>query len=224
VLACLCATGVLHVAYPEVLQAGYRAADLSVVYPVARGSGPLLSFCGAILILRERPSILALAGALLVVAGVFLIAGGPAILRKSGARTGLCWGILTGISIACYTLVDGYGVKVLLIVPPLVDYAGNVFRSLVLLPRTLSDWPAAKLEWSRYWRQALGVAVLGPLAYISVLYAMRLAPISHIAPAREMSMMIGAYFGARVFREQARRLRLAAAGLIVLGVAGLTIG
>jgi drug/metabolite transporter (DMT)-like permease len=224
VLACLLSTGVLHVAYPEVLQAGYRAADLSVVYPVARGSGPLLTFFGAIVLLQERPSALALLGALLVMSGVFLIAGGPSMLKKAGARSGLYWGVVIGIAIACYTLVDGYGVKALLIAPPLIDYAGNVFRALLLFPRAHRDWPRARSEWTVYWRQALGVAILGPFAYIMVLYAMRLAPISQVAPAREMSMMIGAYFGARVFNEEARHKRLAAAALIVLGVAALTVG
>ena len=91
-------------------------------------------------------------------------------------------------------------------------------------PRALADRPRLKLEWNEYWRYALGVAVLGPMAYILVLYAMTLAPVSHIAPAREMSMMIGAYFGARLFKEPAQRLRLLAAGMIVLGVAALTLG
>jgi drug/metabolite transporter (DMT)-like permease len=224
VLLILLATGLLHVAYSDVLQRGYRAADMSVVYPVARGSGPLLSFCGAMLVLQERPSLLALAGALLVVSGVLVIAGGPAIFSKTGAQTGLLWGLVIGCAIASYTLVDGYAVKVLLIAPPLVDYAGNLFRLLVLSPRALLDRPRVRRELRQYWRAAAGVAVLGPMAYILVLYAMTLAPVSHVAPARELSMMVGTYFGARVFQEEARRSRLIAAALIVLGVVALTIG
>jgi drug/metabolite transporter (DMT)-like permease len=224
VLVILFATGLLHVAYSDVLQRGYRAADMSVVYPVARGSGPLLSFCGAILLLRERPTVLALAGALLVVAGVLVIAGGPKIFRKTGARTGVLWGLVIGCAIASYTLVDGYAVKALLIAPPLVDYAGNVFRVLVLSPRALGDRPRVASEIRQYWRPAAGVALLGPMAYILVLYAMTLAPISHVAPARELSMMVGTYFGARIFQEEARRSRFIAAGLIVLGVVALTVG
>jgi drug/metabolite transporter (DMT)-like permease len=224
VVAMFFATGLLHVGYSDVLQRGYRAADMSVVYPVARGSGPLLAFCGAILVLKERPSLLALAGALLVVAGVLVIAGGRAVLKKAATRTGLVWGMVIGCAIASYTLVDGYAVKVLLIAPPLVDYAGNLFRLVVLTPRALMDRPRLVNEFKQYWRQAWGVAVLGPLAYILVLYAMTLAPVSHVAPARELSMMVGTYFGARVFQEEARRSRFIAAGLMVLGVVALTIG
>jgi drug/metabolite transporter (DMT)-like permease len=79
-------------------------------------------------------------------------------------------------------------------------------------------------EIRQYWRPAAGVALLGPMAYILVLYAMTLAPISHVAPARELSMMVGTYFGARIFQEEARRSRFIAAGLIVLGVVALTVG
>ena len=224
VVAIFFATGLLHVAYSDVLQRGYRAADMSVVYPVARGSGPLLSFCGAVLLLRERPSLIALLGALLVVAGVLVIAGGPAIFRRAGARTGLIWGLVIGTAIASYTLVDAFAVKALLIAPPLVDYAGNLFRVVVLTPRALTDRPRVVSELRQYWRPAAGVAVLGPLAYILVLYAMTLAPVSHVAPARELSMMVGTYFGARIFNEEARRSRFIAAGLIVLGVVALTLG
>ena len=220
----LLCTGVTHIFYSEVLQRGYRAADMSLVYPVARGTGPLLSFFGALLILHEHPSGLAFAGALLVVAGVFVIAGGPRIFRVPDARTGLAWGTLIGCSIATYTLIDGYAVRGLAMAPVLVDYSGNLFRTAVLTPRALTDQTRVGLEWREYWRYALGVSVLGPMAYILVLYAMTLAPVSHIAPAREMSMMLGAYFGARLFHEQARRLRLLAAGLIVAGVAALTLG
>lgn len=220
----LVATGITHIFYSEVLQRGYRAADISVVYPVARGTGPLLSFIGALVILREHPSLLAFAGALLVVSGVFLIAGGPSIFRVADARTGLAWGALIGCSIATYTLIDGYAVRGLAIAPVLVDYSGNLFRVVMLSPRALADRARTQLEWREYWRYAMGVSVLGPMAYILVLYAMTLAPVSHIAPAREMSMMIGAYFGARLFNEPAQRLRFAAAALIVAGVLALTLG
>ncbi len=220
----LVATGCTHIFYSETLQRGYRAADISVVYPVARGTGPLLSFLGALMVLHEHPSSLAFLGALLVVAGVFLIAGGPRIFHRADARTGLAWGTLIGCAIATYTLIDGYAVRVLVIAPVLVDYSGNVFRLVMLMPRALADRPRLRLEWRDYWRYALGVAVLGPMAYILVLYAMTLAPVSHIAPAREMSMMIGAYFGARLFNEEAQRLRMLAALLILAGVVCLTLG
>jgi len=220
----LLATGVLHVFYFEALQRGYRAGDLSVVYPLARGTGPLLSFCGAIVVLHERPSLLAVGGALLVVGGILLISGGARIFSGHVGRAGLFWGAMTGLTIAGYTIVDGYSVKVLLLSPILVDFAENIFRAVVFTGSAWRDRVALPAEFRRCWREALGIALLTPLAYIMVLFAMRIAPVSHIAPAREMSMMIGAYFGTKLLREGHAKERIFASLLIASGVAGLVLG
>ena len=232
VVIALIATSVLHALYSECLQRGYRVADLSVVYPVARGTGPLISFVGAIFVLGERPSPIATIGALLVVCGVLVLAGGPRLwneLRKpAGARgpvvAGVYWGGLIGLLIAAYTLNDGYAVKVLLVPPILVDYVGNLFRACVLAPQALRRLDIVADEYPRYWKQALGVSILGPTGYILVLYAMTLAPVSHVAPARELSMMIGAWFGARLLGEGHSVQRMIAAALIVGGVGALALG
>lgn len=84
----LLATGLLHVFYFEALQRGYRAGDLSVVYPLARGTGPLFSFGGAILVLHERPTVIAIGGALLVVCGILLLSGGASFFNDSSGHAG----------------------------------------------------------------------------------------------------------------------------------------
>ena len=71
----LAATSVLHLLYSLTLQTGYRHSDLSVVYPIARGTGPLLSFVGAAMLLGEAPTAQSVAGMLLIVAGILLVAG-----------------------------------------------------------------------------------------------------------------------------------------------------
>jgi len=228
-VALLIATSVLHMLYSASLMRGYRASDLSIVYPVARGTGPLLSFVGAIVILGEHPTWIAALGALAVVAGVFIIAGGRRLWRElreptSNVLPGLRWGATTGFLIAAYTLNDGYAVKVLMIAPILLDYASNVFRTLTFAPIAWRDRALVRDEYPRYWKPALGVSILGPFGYILVLEAMKFAPVSHVAPAREMSMMVGAWFGARVLGEGALRQRMIAAGLIVVGVAALALG
>lgn len=233
-IAALVATSVLHALYSATLMRGYRAADLSVVYPVARGTGPLLSFFGAIVVLGEHPTALAASGALLVVGGVLALAGGRTLWRQlrapvasvahRRALAGVAWGAATGALIAAYTLNDGYAVKVLLMSPILVDYVGNVFRALVFAPLVLRDRTRVRMELPRVWKSAVGVAVLGPLGYILVLEAMTIAPVSHVAPARELSMMIGAWFGARVLGEGGARSRVVAAGAIVAGVLALSFG
>jgi drug/metabolite transporter (DMT)-like permease len=218
----LLATGILHLLYTEGLLRGYRVGDFSAVYPLARGTGPLLSFAGACLLLGEHPSVLAGAGALLICFGILLLSGiasGRAI-----ALGGILWGVATGFTIAGYTLVDAYSVKVLLLGPVLVAYAGNFLRMILLSAGAWYDRASLATEWRRCWKEALGVSILTPVAYIMVLVAMRVAPVSHIAPAREMSMMIGAYLGAKFLSEPHLARRLTASALIAGGVAALALG
>ena len=216
----LLATGALHLCYSLMLQAGYRASDLSLVYPLARGSGPLLSFVAAVVLLGERMTSLSLLGVVLVVSGILLVAG---LTREShkAPRAGILYGLGTGVFIAAYTINDGYAVKVLLISPIIVDYAGNLFRILVLTPSVLGDRENARREAREYFKPAAIVSTLGPLGYILVLYAMQIAPISHVAPARELATLIGAYFGARLLKEKAAPARIAGAACIVAGVISL---
>jgi drug/metabolite transporter (DMT)-like permease len=218
----LLATGVLHLGYSLVLQAGYRVSDLSLVYPLARGSGPLLSFLGAVLLLEERVTWLSVLGVMLIVVGILMVAG---LLREShkAPRAGIVYGLATGTFIAAYTLNDGWAVKALLISPFIIDYTGNLFRVVVLTPGAWNDRARVRDEIRTYIRPALVVSVLGPLGYILVLYAMRIAPISHVAPARELATLIGTYFGARLLKERAAPMRIAGAACIVIGVVSLAI-
>jgi multidrug transporter EmrE-like cation transporter len=213
----LIATALLHLAYSLSLQAGYRAGDLSLVYPIARGTGPLLSFAAAVWLLGEPSGWMPLVGVLLVVIGIALIADlGRA--RLHSPRAGILWGLLTGTCIASYTLNDGWAVKYLAISPILVDYSGNLFRALVLAPRALTNRSQVRQEIREFGRAACVVGALGPLGYILVLWAMTIAPISHVAPARELATLVGTYFGGRLLKEQTGWSRIAGALCIVLGV------
>lgn len=216
------ATSVLHLLYSISLQRGYRSSDLSVVYPIARGTGPLLSFIGAALLLGEGVSVQSVAGVLLVVGGILLVAGIVGQHRRAPGA-GVAWGLITGACIAAYTLNDGYAVKVLLISPFLVDFTGNAFRLLVLAPRAWRERRRVVREARVYRKPVLMVSVLGPLGYILVLFAMRLAPVSHVAPARELSTLVGAWFGSRLLREESGPWRMAGAALIVAGVVSLAL-
>lgn len=216
----LTATAVLHTGYSLVLQAGYRTSDLSLVYPIARGSGPLLSFVGATILLGERPTMLAGLGLVLIVAGILLVAG---LTREPhrAPKAGIFFGLLTGLFIAGYTVNDGWSVKSLALSPFIIDFSGNLIRVVVLTPLALRDLPGVAREARVYAKPAAVVGVLGPLGYILVLFAMRIAPISHVAPARELSTLVGTYFGSRLLREKAVPARLAGAVCIVVGVVSL---
>lgn len=216
----LAGTAVLHIGYSLVLQAGYRASDLSLVYPIARGSGPLLSFVLAVCLLGESITWLSVAGVIAIVAGIVLVSGMLSGEHRA-PRAGVAYGLATGAFIASYTINDGYAVKVLLISPFVVDYAGNVVRALVLSPQAWLDRGRLREEWREHKRSVAVVSVLGPLGYVLVLFAMQIAPVSHVAPARELSTLIGAYLGARVLREKAAPSRVIGAVCIVAGVVSL---
>ncbi len=227
-------SALLHVFYFIILLRGYRVADLTVVYPLARGSGPLISSMVAVVFLGEQLTTLGAAGIAGVVIGVFLIAGGPNMLRTAtqGAsgekreRTlkGLYYGLLTGLFIASYTVVDSYAVKYLLLSPILLDYMGNLVRCVVLAPLGFRNWGETKRLWHLQWKYALVVAVFSPIAYVLVLYAVQTAPISHVAPAREVSMLFAALIGGKLLGEGDRAMRIAGAVLIAVGVTALGLG
>ncbi len=224
----VCTSAAVHLVYFLTLLRGYRVADLTVVYLVARGSGPLITAAVAVLLLGERLSPVAALGVLAVCGGIFLIAGGPSALRagapKTRVRLGLRWGAITGALIAAYSEIDGYAVKFLLMGPVLFDYVCNVMRLPMQAPLVWSEHARLLRVARAQWRTALIVGTFGPLGYILVLYAVTLAPLSHVAPAREVSMFFAALIGGRLLGEADRSWRLAGAGCMALGVAALAVG
>jgi drug/metabolite transporter (DMT)-like permease len=213
-------TGVLHLGYSICLQAGYRTSDLSLVYPIARGSGPLLSFIAATIVLNERATWLSALGLVLIVTGILLIAGFTHRTHKA-PKLGVLYGLLSGVFIAGYTVNDGWAVKVLLLSPFLIDFTGSLSRSVVLGPFAWRDRVRVKQELKTYLWPVTVVSVLGPVGYILVLFAMRVAPVSHVAPARELATLLGAYLGSRVLKEESAPQRIAGAACIVGGVVSL---
>ncbi|MBL8584507.1 MAG: multidrug DMT transporter permease, partial [Rhizobiaceae bacterium] len=214
-------SGVIHLAYSLCLQRGYQVADLSVVYPVARGTGPMLSTVGAFLILGETPTGAGLLGLTLVVAGILLIAtqGRLAAFLRPGGQAGVRWGTATGALIASYTVVDAYSVKSLGVAPVVLDWFSNLLRFFLLLPYVMAN-PRRALDAMRgYWWIAFGVGLLSPASYILVLAALSDgAPLSLVAPMREMSMMVGALMGMVILREKVGPWRLFGCAVLIGGV------
>jgi uncharacterized membrane protein len=134
------------------------------------------------------------------------------------------YGLVTGVFIASYTVVDGYAVKFVLMSPILLDYYGNFARLLLLLPTVLRDRVTAVQHWRKQWKHAVVVAAISPLGYVLVLYAMQGAPLSHVAPAREVSMLFAALIGGQLLGERDRLSRIAGAALIAFGVMALALG
>ncbi|MGZ8489941.1 MAG: EamA family transporter [Candidatus Binatia bacterium] len=214
----------LHTGYFLLLNQGYRVGDLSLVYPLARGTGPLLSTVAAILFLGERPSAIALVGALLIIGGVMVLAGNFARLRQSGTRAAVGYALITGLFIAAYTLWDKQAVSHFAIMPMVLDWGANVGRAILLTPFALRYSEEAVIEWREHKWEAVAIAILIPLSYILVLTAMSFTPVSYVAPAREISILIGTALGARLLAEGDATRRLAAAGAMVLGIVALALG
>jgi drug/metabolite transporter (DMT)-like permease len=229
--------GVLHLSYLLALLRAYRAGDLSVVYPVARGTGPMLAALAAIVLLGERPTPLAYVGIALIGIGVFSLAGaggqaegadGSISGERSGggvhlSGAGVGWGLVTGGVIAVYTVWDKHAVSALALPALFYDWAGGVVLTIGLLPFAARRRDEVRAVWSDHRREALVVAVLSPLAYILVLTALASSPVSYVAPAREVSILIGAILGARLLGEGHLRRRIPAAIAIVVGVVALAI-
>jgi drug/metabolite transporter (DMT)-like permease len=208
-------SGLLHVGYYTALQRGYRDGDLSVVYPLARGTAPVLSVTGAIVFLGERPAALGLAGGALIVAAILLLTLGAASRKGAGAA------VATGAFIAAYTVWDAHAVGPLH-QPPVVYFAGaELIRALLFTPLVRRDEIVATWRLDR--RAILGVGTLSPLAYVLVLFALQRAPISLVAPVRESSVVLGALLGARVLKEGELARRVLAAAVIAAGIAMLAL-
>jgi drug/metabolite transporter (DMT)-like permease len=216
-------SGALQVLYFLLLQRAYRVGDVSVVYPLARGTGPLLSVIFAIILLGERPGWLALVGAAVVIAGVVTIglAGGRA--ASTVHRPGVLYGLAVGVMIAIYTLWDAFAVTDGGM-PAVGYYWAVVSACLLLAPAALRQRTQLAPVARRHWRAILAVGILSPLAYVFVLLAFQLAPVSIVAPAREVSVVLVGLAGWLWFREPHPVQRLIGAAIVLVGVGLLSTG
>lgn len=217
-------TVLLHMVYYFLLQSGYRVGDLSLVYPLARGTGPVLSVIGAILLLGERPSVGAFIGALIVTVGIFILTGNVFNLRTQEQGKAVAYGLLCGVSIACYTLWDKQAVSVLLISPVILTWFASAAQAVLLTPVAVRHWPTIKSAWKNHRRGVIAIGTLDILSYILFLIALQFSDVSLLAPLRQLSILIGAFMGVRLLSEEASNRRLIAAAVMVVGIIALTLG
>jgi drug/metabolite transporter (DMT)-like permease len=217
-------SGILQIAYFLALQRGYRKGDVSIVYPLARGSGPLLSVIFAIILFHERPGVIGLIGAGVVVAGVVVIglAGGRG--RFTANRAGILYGLLVGVTIAAYTLWDANAVAQQKL-PPLGYFWVTILVQLIAFAPFALRRPRHTVALAKqHWAAVLVVGILSPLAYVLILFAFTLAPVALVAPAREVSVVLVALGGWLLFREPHPVQRILGAVIVLGGVALLAIG
>lgn len=207
----------VHMAYFLFLQVGYRKGDLSVVYPTARATGPLLSTVIAVVLLGEHVTPQMALGALVMVTGVAFLTGG--FRRGRGdVTTSLLFGLGTGCLIGFYTAWDAYSVSVLLIPPLLLDYVSSFGRTIILSPLAVKRRTLIAQHWRNHRLSLLAIAFFNPLAYILVLYALTFTPVAFVAPIRELSVPLTVLAGSLLLGEGHLKHRLGWSVVILSGM------
>ncbi|MFD6177012.1 MULTISPECIES: EamA family transporter [unclassified Isoptericola] len=214
-------SGVLHNLYGVALNTGYARADLGIVYPTARGTGPLLTMFVALVVLGEHVDAVNVVGGLVVIAGVAVVASsGASGVDPSRALAGVRWGVATGAAIAAYTLWDGHAVTTLTLDPVAYFACNAVWQSVTLAPilRDRGRRAEAVRIGRHHLREIALVAVLSPLGYILVLVAMQTSPVALVAPARESSIVVGTLLAWWLFKEPRPAVKIVGSLVVLAGI------
>jgi drug/metabolite transporter (DMT)-like permease len=189
---------ITHCGYYLGLSAAYRSGDMGQVYPIARGTAPLMTAVGGALLVGENFSLLGWAGILALVSGVFLLSmrGGAELAHLN--RRAVAFALMTAVTISGYSLVDGIGART---AGNAHSYAvwlfvidGAFITGFALVMRGTAAIPAMAV----YWKSGLVGGVLSLVAYWIVIWAMTVAPIAMVAALRETSVLFAAGIAGRV--------------------------
>jgi drug/metabolite transporter (DMT)-like permease len=226
---CIFATGILHALYFWFMSGAYERGDLSLVYPLSRGSGPMFVPILAVALMNEQLSIIGVLGIALVVVGIyvihlrhFFVQSFLEPFRAMGGRASL-WALCTGGTIAGYTLVDKVGAAI--VFPPVYIYLMFVISLLLLSPYVLAKGRLTlKKEWQIKKVPILIVGFLDLFAYLMILFALRISKVSYVAAAREVSIVFSVLFGILLLKEENTPQKLVGSILITLGVIFIGLG
>ncbi|PYN26669.1 MAG: hypothetical protein DMD99_04830 [Candidatus Rokuibacteriota bacterium] len=211
----------IHALYFYALGRSYRHGDFSRVYPMARGLGVALVPLVALPVFGERLSWLGALGVGFVVLGIAALSVTPSALPVNGLGTGTAWALVTGLTIAAYSLVDKAGVARLHPMPYIALMGLGL--SALLAPVVLSDRPAIAREWRRHWRAILVASAMNLTSYLLVLFAFRLSKVGYVVAARELSILFSAFIGSLWLREGRLGPRLAGASVVLAGVVCIAV-
>ena len=208
----------IHLFYYIALAEAYRTGDLGQVYPIARGSAPLMTAIGSALLLGESLGALGWGGVVVLTSGVALLSirGGHALRAFDGRSIGFAFA--TAVTIAAYTLVDGVGGRLsgsahaYAVMLFILDGLMMVVYGLV---RQRSEIVSA---FSAGWTLIVGGGVLSLVSYWIAIWAMSVAPIALVAAVRETSVLFAALLGVFLLKEPVMPVRIVAAGLVLTGL------
>lgn len=217
VLPWLIASGLVHSAYKTFLTFAYEHGDLSRVYPLARGSAPLIVLMTGGLFLGERLTAPEIIGIVVLGAGIVLLASG--VFTSGESRRLLPYAFGAALATAGYSMIDGLGARVAGDAVAFVGWMfvldGMIFAAVMIALRGVTAWPAA----GRVWMVGSLGAGASYASYAIVVWAMTQAPIALVAALRETSIVFGVLIGWLLFRERMTSAKALSVGLIALGVA-----
>ncbi|MBW2411924.1 MAG: EamA family transporter [Deltaproteobacteria bacterium] len=221
--SCILATGVIHALYFWLTAGAYERGDLSLVYPLSRGSGPLLVPILAVILLNEKLSSPGVVGIVLVIFGIYSIhlqsfsmKSVLAPLRAVPQGASL-WAFSTGFTIAGYSLVDKIGVQA--VFPPVYIYLMFAISLLLLSPVVVIRHAAAiKTEWHANKMSIIINGILVLATYLMILFAFQISKVSYVVAAREVSIVFSAIFGIVALREKNAGQKIIGSLLITMGV------
>ena len=223
---CILATGVIHALYFWLTAGAYERGDLSLVYPLSRGSGPLLVPILAVILLDEELSKLGIAGIALVIFGIYSIHLQSFAMKSVLAplqavqKSASLWAFSTGFTIAGYSLVDKIGVQA--VFPPVYIYLMFAISLLLLSPVVMVRHTAAiKTEWHVNKMLIIINGILVLATYLMILFAFQISKVSYVVAAREVSIVFSAIFGIVALREKNACQKIAGSVLITLGVVAI---
>jgi len=207
----------IHALYFWALGRSYRFGDFSRVYPMARGLGVALVPLIALPLFGEQLAVLGWLGVGLVVLGIAsLNVTSTASSSPVHTRAGTAWALVTGLTIAGYSLVDKAGVARLHPMPYIALMGLGL--SVILAPLVLANRPALVREWRLHWRQILVASAMNLTSYLLVLFAFRLSKVGYVVASRELSILFSAFIGALWLGEGRLAPRLAGATVVLAGV------
>lgn len=215
-------TAAVHAVYELFVVKSYESSAFSAVYPVARGTGPLFTALGAILLLGEPAPVVEIAGILMISGGV--IALGLSHRQTEGAGTGLLYALATGLTIGCYTVIDASGVRSVENPFSYVLWFFVAYGAAVLVTAPGIRGRAVVVEARRQWRLGILLGLLALGTYGLAMLAYRFGATAKLAALRETSVLFGAAMAARFLGERMNGPRWLAAGVIAAGAILLQAG
>ena len=214
----LIASVIIHLGYFAALIEAYRSGDLGQVYPIARGSAPLMTAAASLVFVGERLSLASWVGIAALAAGVLLLSARGARALAHIDRRAVGFALLTALTICAYSVVDGIGARASRNPQSYVLWL-LIGNALLLTPYALwRDGRDVIPAMQRFWLRGLAGGALQTLSYGIALWAMTLAPIAIVAALRETSVLFGAVIAVVVLKEPLRAARIGAALLIVSGL------